>query len=137
MMIICEGYSAEYYPQSNQIVITMPQTVKTITNTVQMVTNRKIDITDDDLVELLSALWSINERSRGMSGEVMEFPKTAEEFMEKYKIIDSEQVYTNGAELVPIFRMKQWFEHLECENCQKKPKNCGAIMEEFTNEANL
>lgn len=54
-----------------------------------------------------------------MSGEVMEFPKTAEEFMEKYKIIDSEQVYTNGAELVPIFRMKQWFEHLECENCQK------------------
>lgn len=64
-----------------------------------------------------------------MSGEVMEFPKTAEEFMEKYKIIDSEQVYTNGAELVPIFRMKQWFEHLECENCQKNPKNCGAKLE--------
>lgn len=64
-----------------------------------------------------------------MSGEVMEFPKTAEEFMEKYKIIDSEQVYTNGAELVPIFRMKQWFEHLECENCQKNPKNCEARME--------
>lgn len=64
-----------------------------------------------------------------MSGEVMEFPKTAEEFMEKYKIIDSEQVYTNGAELVPIFRMKQWFEHLECENCKKNPKNCGARME--------
>ena len=50
-----------------------------------------------------------------MSGEVMEFPKTAEEFMEKYKIIDSEQVYTNGAELVPIFRMKQWFEHIGAE----------------------
>lgn len=47
-----------------------------------------------------------------MSGEVMGFPKTVEEFMEKYKIIDSEQVYTNGAELIPIFRMKQWFEHL-------------------------
>ena len=65
-MIVSDGYSAEYYPQCNQIVITMPQTVKTITNTVQMVTNRKIDITDDDLVELLSALWSINERSRRM-----------------------------------------------------------------------
>lgn len=64
-----------------------------------------------------------------MSGEVMEFPKTAEEFMEKYKIIDSEQVYTNGAELVPLFRMKQWVEHLECENCQKNPKYCGAKME--------
>lgn len=47
-----------------------------------------------------------------MSGDVMEFPKTVEEFMEKYKIVDSEQVYTNGAELVPIFRMKQWVEHL-------------------------
>ena len=47
-----------------------------------------------------------------MSGDVMQFPKTVEEFMEKYKIIDSEQVYTNGAELVPIFRMEQWFEHL-------------------------
>lgn len=65
-MIVSEGYSAEYYPQSNQIVITMPQTVKTINNTIQIVTDRKIDITDDDLVELLSALWSINERSRRM-----------------------------------------------------------------------
>lgn len=47
-----------------------------------------------------------------MSGDVMQFPKTVEEFMEKYKVVDTEQVYTNGAELVPIFRMEQWFEHL-------------------------
>lgn len=45
----------------------------------------------------------------------MQFPKTVEEFMEKYKIVDSAQVYTNGAELVPIFRMKQWFEHIGAE----------------------
>lgn len=44
-----------------------------------------------------------------MSGEAMNFPDTAEEFMEQYKIVDSEEVYTNGAELVPIFRMEQWF----------------------------
>jgi hypothetical protein len=31
--------------------------------------------------------------------------------MEQYKIVDREEVYTNGAEMVPIFRMKQWFEH--------------------------
>lgn len=52
-------------------------------------------------------------------GETMTFPETVEEFMEQYKIVDREQVYTNGAELVPIFRMKQWFEHekaqLYCE----------------------
>ena len=44
--------------------------------------------------------------------EAMTFPETVEEFMEQYKIVDNEQVYTNGAELVPIFRMRQWFEHL-------------------------
>ena len=43
--------------------------------------------------------------------DCMNFPATVEEFMEQYKITDTEQVYTNGIELVPIFRMKQWFEH--------------------------
>lgn len=43
--------------------------------------------------------------------DMMIFPETVEEFMERYKITDTEQIYTNGAELVPIFRMKQWFEH--------------------------
>ena len=40
--------------------------------------------------------------------DMMEFPKTLDEFMEQYKIVDTEQVYTNGTELVPIFRIKQW-----------------------------
>lgn len=42
-------------------------------------------------------------------GEIMQFPETVEEFMQQYKITDSKQIYTNGAELVPIFRMQQWF----------------------------
>lgn len=46
-----------------------------------------------------------------MCGEVMKFPETVEEFMESYKIVDREQIYTNGVELIPIFRMKQWFYH--------------------------
>lgn len=44
--------------------------------------------------------------------DMMTFPATVEEFMEQYKIVDDEKVYTNGAELVPIFRMMQWFEHV-------------------------
>ncbi len=44
--------------------------------------------------------------------EMMTFPDTVEEFMENYKVVDSEQVYSNGIEFVPIFRMKQWFDHL-------------------------
>ena len=43
--------------------------------------------------------------------DMMAFPNTVEEFMEQYKITDTEHVYTNGVDLVPIFRMKQWFEH--------------------------
>ena len=43
--------------------------------------------------------------------DIMNFPQTVDEFMEQYKIVDREEVYTNGAELIPIFRMKQWFEH--------------------------
>lgn len=43
--------------------------------------------------------------------ECMEFPDTVEEFMENNKIVDTEQIYTNGIEMVPIFRMMQWFQH--------------------------
>lgn len=46
-----------------------------------------------------------------MSGQMQYFPDTVEEFMEQYKMVDREQVYSNGTEYVPIFRMKQWFEH--------------------------
>ena len=45
-----------------------------------------------------------------MSNAMM-FPNSVDEFMEQYKITDTEQVYTNGVDLIPIFRMKQWFEH--------------------------
>lgn len=44
-------------------------------------------------------------------GDCMTFPKTFEEFAEQYKIVDSKEVYTNGTELIPIFRVKQWLEH--------------------------
>ena len=50
-----------------------------------------------------------------MAKTMMFFPETVEEFMEQNKIVDTEQIYTNGAELVPIFRMKQWFISHPCE----------------------
>lgn len=43
--------------------------------------------------------------------DVMMFPDTVEEFMESYKMVDSEHVYSNGVEFVPIYRMRQWFQH--------------------------
>ena len=41
----------------------------------------------------------------------MSFPNTFDECAEQFKIIDKEEVYTNGIELIPIFRVKQWLAH--------------------------
>ena len=49
--------------------------------------------------------------------DMMIFPASVEEFMEQYKMTDTEHVYSNGTEYVPIYRMKQWFEH--CRNQQR------------------
>ena len=51
-------------------------------------------------------------------GDVMTFPASVEEFMEQYKMTDTEQVYSNGTEYVPIYRMRQWFEN--CRNQQRQ-----------------
>lgn len=54
--------------------------------------------------------------------DCMTFPDTVEEFMEQYKVVDTDQVYSNGTEFVPIFRMKQWFatqpEIIRCRDCK-------------------
>ena len=38
---------------------------------------------------------------------LMEFPKTPEEFINEYKFVDKQSVYTNCEELIPVFRVKQ------------------------------
>lgn len=54
---------------------------------------------------------------------VMMFPNTVEEFMEEYKVVDTDHVYSNGTEYVPIYRMRQWFDHIDavevvrCREC--------------------
>ena len=50
--------------------------------------------------------------------DAMSFPVIVEEFMEQYKIVDCDHVYSNGMEFVPIFRMKQWFEHEANHNAE-------------------
>lgn len=42
----------------------------------------------------------------------MEFPDTFDEFADSYGIVDREEIYTNGALLIPVFRVKQWLEHI-------------------------
>ena len=55
-----------------------------------------------------------------MSSEVMEFPATFDEFVEQYKIVDRKEVYTNGAELIPVFRVRQWLERVHPNTEEKQ-----------------
>ena len=56
--------------------------------------------------------------------DMMKFPETWEEFAEQYAFVDREQIYTNGADLITVFRVEQWLEHLpetkitRCEDCR-------------------
>lgn len=42
--------------------------------------------------------------------EQMEFPITFEKFAKEYGFKDDKEVYTNGSDLIPIFRVNQWLE---------------------------
>lgn len=45
-------------------------------------------------------------------GQMMDFPDTFDEFVKDYGFKDKDEVYTNGSELIPVFRVKQWLEHI-------------------------
>ena len=38
-------------------------------------------------------------------GDMMTFPASVEEFMEQYKMTDTEHVYSNGIEYVPLTKL--------------------------------
>lgn len=42
----------------------------------------------------------------------MDFPDTFDEFAKEYGFKDKDEVYTNGSELITVFRVKQWLEHI-------------------------
>lgn len=52
--------------------------------------------------------------------EIMEFPENLDEFIKQYSFKDEKEIYTNGSELIHVFRIKQWYEHEEKENKQLK-----------------
>lgn len=57
-----------------------------------------------------------------MSGDVMEFPRTPEEFCEQYSFFDKDEVYTNGSLLIPVFRVEQMVEHYFERTCHNKAR---------------
>lgn len=61
-MIENNGYILNYKPKENQIVITLPQTVSTLTNTVSPVVERRIDISHEEEAVILNVVKSIFEK---------------------------------------------------------------------------
>lgn len=61
-MIVTDGYSIEYLKNANTIVIKLPPTMETITNTMVLPTDRRSDITDTELGAILLAAKAIAER---------------------------------------------------------------------------
>ena len=58
-MVCLDGYSAEHYKARNQIVITIPQTTYTVSNTTSVYINR--EFTESDLLLLLELVRYICE----------------------------------------------------------------------------
>lgn len=52
-MIASNDYYLNYYPNRNQIVISLPQTWRTLTNTTSPVIDRRTDVKESDLMCLL------------------------------------------------------------------------------------
>lgn len=48
-----------------------------------------------------------------MSEENMEKYGTFEEFLDAFSFKDSAEVYSNGVMMIPVFRVKQWMQHME------------------------
>ena len=50
----------------------------------------------------------------------MDFPNSWRKFLRGYSFKDKEQIYTNGSELIPVFRVEQMVEHylVERQTCE-------------------
>ena len=55
-MLTSEGYCLTYYKSKNQIIICLPQTMETLTNTMTMVTNRRFELTMEEKALILNVV---------------------------------------------------------------------------------
>lgn len=61
-MIVGDGYSLIYDKYKNQITIRLPQTMQTLRNTIDAVTDRKTDINDSEQALILNVVKAVFER---------------------------------------------------------------------------
>ena len=56
MLITDDGYSLTYNKGANQLVICLPQTMRTLSNTVAIVTNRRFELTTEEEALILNTV---------------------------------------------------------------------------------
>lgn len=63
--------------------------------------------------------------------DMMTFPRTFMEFIKEYSFKDEEEIYTNGTELVPVFRVEQGWEHYTADaaNALDNIRDCIRIID--------
>lgn len=61
-MIVSDGYALVYERAANRIVIYLPQTIETLSNTVSMVSNRRTYLTSSEESIILQTVKAIMER---------------------------------------------------------------------------
>lgn len=76
-------------------------------------------ITPTENIKLCKGDYIIKDSNNNFhlyKSNTMDFSNTFDafdEFAKFYSIKDSDQVYTNGCEMIPVFRVKQWLEHFK------------------------
>lgn len=68
-MTVIDGYSIMQYVTRNQIVINLPQTWDTLTNTVAPIADRRTALTDLEETALLTAVKAMFENETHKDGE--------------------------------------------------------------------
>lgn len=75
-------------------------------------------------------------------GEMMNFPGDWKDFIREYSFTDKKEIYTNGSELISVFRVEQMLDHYlegltpqqikDMQFCLKeKSRECGKLRQEL------
>ena len=67
MITTGDGYAIMYEKNRNQIIISLPQTMETVTDTVSEVCVRKTDFTEAELATILLAVKTVAEQPKEVS----------------------------------------------------------------------
>lgn len=68
------------------------------------------DESEQNVVTEINIDYGSGEKSEETCVDMMEFPETFDGFAKRYGFKDEYEVYTNGSDLIPVFRVKQWLE---------------------------